>query len=332
MPPLKGLKGNKSLIIIKKKRYMVAGGGHGSSAWKIAYADFVTAMMAFFLLMWLVNSMSHEAERGTYQYFDPLNVSDASSGAGGLLGGETITSDGAMQDVTATPGEPGPPKMTVEEEQKEFEEVVEKIKESLAAHPEMEELAKSLVMEITPEGLKIQIVDQFKKPMFPKGSSMLYYDAQQLLATVVKSIKDLPQKLVITGHTDTSPYRGTGYSNWDLSTDRANAVRRFLAKTLSSDRFFEVAGKADAEPFNADDPLHPSNRRISLMLKSIAAHPPAGGKASPSKTQGPEQSRKPEKPQGPKFFQIEEGQGLPLQGKPPESKKPAKAPQKAPQE
>lgn len=287
MPPLKN---NKNLVVIKKKRYVLAGGGHGGSAWKIAYADFVTAMMAFFLLMWLVNSMSHEADKGTYEYFDPLNVSDASSGAGGVLGGETIKSDGTMQDTTGTPGEPGVPAgtegdmaeldrmqaldadaiVTAEQEKKEFEEVEKKIQEAIESNPDMKELAKNLLMEITPEGLKIQIVDQFKKPMFPKGSSMLYYDAQQLLTTVAASIKDLPQPLMITGHTDTSQYRKGGYSNWDLSTDRANAVRRFLAKTLSPHRFFEIGGKADTDPLLAHDPLAPSNRRISITLKSIA--------------------------------------------------------------
>lgn len=333
MPPLKGLKGNVSLIIIKKKRHILTGGGHGGSAWKIAYADFVTAMMAFFLLMWLVNSMSHEADKGTFEFFDPLSVSDASSGSGGVLGGQTITSDGAMPDVTATPAEEKrpiedqggipeldmmnpveeKPKMTAEQERKEFEEAKEKIEEYLESSPEMKEVAKNLLMEITSEGLKIQIVDQFKRPMFPSGSSMLYYDAQQLLNVVAKTIKDLPQQITITGHTDNRQYTRGGYSNWDLSTDRANAVRRYLMKMLAADRILEIAGKADTDPLLVNDPLAPSNRRVSILLKSIA---------SSSQEEAPKKKGKEAT-----LFRKEDVQPVFPVDKPRESKIPVKTPQ-----
>jgi chemotaxis protein MotB len=318
MPPFKpkAPSGEKEapVIIIKKKKRAHKTEIHHSSGWKIAYADFVTAMMAFFLLMWLINTMSNEQKKGISNYFDPVGESESASGAGGVLGGQTIMAEGVMQDVRATP-QAGPPvgsqgdvsdapkqSPSQEKEQEDFEEVQKKIREQVEQSPELRELSENLMMDITDEGLRIQLVDRSKKPMFASASSLLYTDALKLLSLVGQSIRPVPNKITISGHTDAFRYsKSGGYSNWELSSDRANSARRALESIVGYARIAQVSGKADTEPLIADNPNDPTNRRISIVLVRRAGR---GKKAEPSGEVSKEASgggeKKPAKPASPR--------------------------------
>lgn len=292
--------GDGNVIIIKK----VKKGGHGShgGAWKIAYADFVTAMMAFFLLMWLLANTSEEQKEGIADYFTPNpRVSSSTSGSDGVLGGKTITEEGAMIDdrsaigvqVTLPPAEEteeepdpdAPPgetasakaareaeeaaqKAKFEEETKQFDEAEAALKRAIVEAPELRELVNNLVVDHTPEGLRIQLVDQNKKSMFPSGKADMFEHTTKLMELVVKAIGDLPQNISIKGHTDATPFAGrNGYTNWELSTDRANASRRALISGgLSPERVVSVVGRAAMDPLIVEDPRSPQNRRISIIL------------------------------------------------------------------
>ena len=312
-------------IIIKKVK-KVAHGHHGG-AWKVAYADFVTAMMAFFLLLWLLQATTEEQKLGIADYFAPSSISRNTSGSGGLMGGKTFTKKGARPndqspigvivklptnppdwdndgdpvESTATeetgaggqsdgaPDEDGETQQTGESEQAEdiqqaeaerIEELLAKreeeqfamaeeaLREAIEAVPELQGLANNLLIDQTPEGLRVQIVDEEGKSMFPSGSAEMYEHTQKLIALVVGAVKQLPQQVAIKGHTDGAPFiNEQGYSNWELSTDRANSSRRALLKDgLPIDRIASVIGLADTEHLDQDDPLSPRNRRISIIL------------------------------------------------------------------
>jgi chemotaxis protein MotB len=334
-------------IIIKK----IKKGGHGAhhgGAWKVAYADFVTAMMAFFLLMWLLNATSDEQKMGISDYFDPIGVSQGATGAGGVLGGLSVKSDGVLQDVTASPtlgpplgsegesaeegqgasaghfasgqgygedelGEPSSKygednlvqkegKAVAAEESnlsheeiedmrkkveafdaKQLERTEMKIKQAIQDVPELKEYAEHLIVEQTPEGLRIQILDQAKKSMFPLGSSRMYAYTTKIIENVAKVVASLPNRIAVTGHTDAKQYtQRSSYTNWELSTDRANASRRvLLGGGIPLQRIFSVIGKADTDLLVKDQPFSPINRRISITLlkKSITAPKGKDGKA-----------------------------------------------------
>ncbi len=271
-------------IIVKKIKK--SGGGHHGGAWKVAYADFVTAMMAFFLLLWLLNVTTEEQKMGIADYFDPNpKVSTTVSGANGMLGGLTISKDGAMvkdaQPVTpqqeATPAlKPGQEKMTDEKlkeelrkrEEENFKKAEKAIKAAMSSSSELKELEKNLKMDMTPEGLRIQIVDQDGKPMFPSGSAEMYDRTQKLLAKVSEVIRKMPNEISVRGHTDSIPYsNGAGYGNWELSADRANASRRVLVGAgFPENRVTNVLGKADKDHLMSDKPNDAENRRISIIL------------------------------------------------------------------
>ncbi|TQV80591.1 flagellar motor protein MotB [Denitrobaculum tricleocarpae] len=290
--------GGGNIIIIKK----VKKGGHGShgGAWKIAYADFVTAMMAFFLLMWLLANTTEEQKKGIADYFTPTTrVSSTTSGSDGVLGGQTVTEEGAMISdrsaigiqVTLPPAEESEPdpdappeetaaakaareaeeaarKAKFEEETKQFDEAKAALKRAIIEAPELSELVNNLVVDNTPEGLRIQLVDQDGKSMFPSGRADMFEHTAKLMALVVKAIGDLPQNISIKGHTDATPFSGAnGYSNWELSTDRANASRRALIDSgLTPERVVSVVGRAAMDPLIIEDPRSPQNRRISIIL------------------------------------------------------------------
>ena len=306
-------------IIIKKVRK----GGHAAhhgGAWKVAYADFVTAMMAFFLLLWLLNVTTDVQKRGIADYFDPTITSKSTSGAGGVLGGQTIGSPGSEtvpmsrpsidlsraslrqpddgddgdsggtagpdSDQTDQGGGPAaqpssqtqqaPQKLTAEElekqlaerEQKRFEAAKAALEQAVKEVPELRALANNLLIDETSEGLRIQLVDQDKTPMFPLGSAEMLDPAKKLMALVAQVILKLPNKISITGHTDSTQYAlSAKYSNWELSADRANASRReFLAEGLPPSRIERVTGVADQDPLDKADPSAPQNRRISVVL------------------------------------------------------------------
>lgn len=256
---------------------------HGG-AWKVAYADFVTAMMAFFLLLWLLNVTTDEQKNAISNYFDPSHpqISEATSGAGGVLGGLTMSPQGAMssnenplvpQQVNRERlrGSNSKSKLNGAKEaaeKKKFEEVAEKIKKAIQENKELAKLAKNVLIDITPEGLRIQIIDQDNEPMFPSGSAAMFDKTENLLKKITEAIVAMPNELSLRGHTDAARYsKETKYGNWELSADRANAARRtVIASGFPIERLNNVMGKADKEPLIPENPLDPRNRRLTLIL------------------------------------------------------------------
>jgi chemotaxis protein MotB len=276
------MSGNKPVVIKKVKK--VIGGGHHGGAWKVAYADFVTAMMAFFLLMWLINTTSPEQKRGIADYFAPASVSRSSQGSDGLLGGTAFQEDGARasgsnrkldEELSTAEGEKSSSEPTEDaltqamanRETADFASAQASLRQAMQDLPDYAELSRNLIIEQTPEGLNIQLVDQEGRAMFQGSSAEPLPRTQQLLEMVSRAIEQLPNRISISGHTDSVAPGRAGYSNWDLSADRANAARRILEKAgVDADRLYQVAGKGDREPLYPDDPDLPANRRISIVL------------------------------------------------------------------
>ncbi|MDP3739399.1 MAG: flagellar motor protein MotB [Hyphomonadaceae bacterium] len=283
--------GNKSVVIKKVKK--VIGGGHHGGAWKVAYADFVTAMMAFFLLMWLINTTSPEQKRGIADYFAPASVSRSTQGSDGLLGGTAFQEDGARASGSNRQielelasesrsrkqgGGEGPgtgqasedavaSALAARRQGAEFASAEASLRQALQDMPDYAELSKHLIVDQTPEGLRIQLVDQEGRAMFSGASAEPLARTKQLLEAVSKVIEKLPNRVTISGHTDTGATGRAGYTNWDLSSDRANSARRILeAEGIDEDRIYQVTGKSSAEPLYPDDPDQPANRRISIVL------------------------------------------------------------------
>ncbi len=284
--------GDKAPIIIK--RVKKAAHGHHGGAWKVAYADFVTAMMAFFLLLWLLNAVTEQQLNGVADYFTPIAASTRESGAGGMLGGQTV-GEGASQSRTgATAAVVLPPpsigsggsEMTDPNQssqdaesaaiqaaqeakaQMQFEQVQQELKQQISGVPDLAPLANSLLVENTPEGVRIQVMDQDKIDMFAPGSANLYPRAKELLAQIAKVIRKMPNKISITGHTDPSTaVDPSGYTNWELSSDRALASRRALLDGGLDDRQInKVTGVSDREPIDRGQIRSPRNRRVSIVL------------------------------------------------------------------
>ncbi|MBL8628474.1 MAG: flagellar motor protein MotB [Rhodospirillaceae bacterium] len=283
--------GKEGVTIVK--RIKKGGEGHHGGAWKVAYADFVTAMMAFFLLLWLLNAVTEEQLNGIADYFTPIAASTRESGAGGMLGGQTL-GEGASQSRTGSTSavilpppsigsggedntDPSESKEQTESdqesqmearEQKEFEQAVTDIKKAISGIPELAPMASSLLIDSTPEGLRIQILDQDKIDMFAPGSANLYPRARELLAQIARIIKKLPNKVSIAGHTDPSGFVDpTGYTNWELSSDRALATRRALLEGgMEDNQLAKVTGAADRDPMDPQQPRSPRNRRVSIVL------------------------------------------------------------------
>jgi chemotaxis protein MotB len=326
-------------IIIRREEPEGHVGSHG--AWKVAYADFMTAMMAFFLLMWLVNMTTIEQKTGLADYFTPSNaLSHSQSGFGAPFGGHTPYDNGALasdrggvqvmnvvtppvteveDDDSDTPSrtvtyrdngeakQPEPRRQQVkhaggpmehiapkpsddiaagggsgvdpassdtalraEQERREkaaFQTAAQQIKDLVAKDPALADLAKQLMVDITPEGLRIQLLDEEHQPMFPTGSTALTDRAKALLLKITPVLMKLPEQLSITGHTDAAAYRGTDRTNWELSADRANATRRLFAEAgLPESRVQMVTGRADRDPLIPGDPLAPANRRIAIVV------------------------------------------------------------------
>lgn len=294
-----GKDNSKRPIIIKKIKK--GGGGHHGGAWKVAYADFVTAMMAFFLLLWLLNVSTKEQLDGIADYFTPTSASVATSGAGGVMGGLNMTTEGTLtsdkKNTASTENKPSDveekntdeiatdkgskkkvsetdyEKLKAQEEEQQFQQAMNDIKQAIQDDPELKELAKNLIVDMTPEGLRIQIVDQQGKSMFPSGSAKMYDETNELISKVSSIITKLPQKISVRGHTDSVPYGDAAtYDNWNLSADRANASRQALMQSgLTPDRISNVSGKADTEHLFPNDPTSPQNRRISIIL--MREHP-----------------------------------------------------------
>ena len=298
-------------IIVKRVRKS-GGQPHHGGAWKVAYADFVTAMMAFFLLLWLLNATTEEQRTAISNYFAPASVSETKSGAGGLLDGRSLD-EGPMAAPGGPPGLvfalPPPPAEAVEEaegpgadeamrdaddarnpaserakidpndkaalakaaamqERLQFEQAAAQLRQAMQETPELQQLAASLMVDQTSEGLRIQIVDQDRVEMFPRGSSVMHPHTRALLQKVVTAVQSLPHQIAVAGYTDATPYASDkGYSNWELSTDRANASRRALVELgLDYRRITRVVGRADTDLLVPEHPASPRNRRISITL------------------------------------------------------------------
>jgi chemotaxis protein MotB len=282
-------------VVIKRVKKVVGGGHHGG-AWKVAYADFVTAMMAFFLLMWLINTTSPEQRRGIADYFAPASVSQSTSGAGGILAGTALGKQGTKADGSMSIIEelaPEAPKNTKDsgqssdssgaasdqldekalreqlraKEEAALQSAAASLRQSIQSMPELAELSKQIIVEVTPEGLRIQLVDQEGRSMFDQGSAKPNPRAQVLLRAVGKIVNQLPNRVTISGHTNVSANGRTADTDWGLSQSRANEARRILQTTgVVADRIAAVNGKANAEPLYPDDPMLAGNRRIAIVL------------------------------------------------------------------
>ena len=268
-------------IIIKK----VKKGGHAvhGGAWKIAYADFVTAMMAFFLLMWLLGSTTEGDKKGIADYFQsPLKVALLNGGSGS--GDSSSVLKGGGQDLTRSGGQVkrgdvDAPRSTVNlqalrheqraAEAAKLQEISEQVESELKNSAKLAQYASQIKMDMTRDGLRIQIVDEQARPMFDSGSAVVKPHMRELLRAIGSVLQEVPNRLTLEGHTDATPFPGgdRGYSNWELSADRANASRRELvAGGLTEDRVLRVLGLAYSQPFNRKDPAEPQNRRISIIV------------------------------------------------------------------
>jgi chemotaxis protein MotB len=317
------------------KRIEEGGRAHHGGAWKVAYADFVTAMMAFFLLMWLLNATTEEQRRGLADYFNPsAALASSTSGSGMPFGGRTPHSVGDMaadtgairiergprptnieeeddsdrpaelvarldgpqgdQEVLArrvADGDSGPGggqrssgggeaetfvespreretrRVAAEREQQSLEGMVEALRETFLADPVLAELARQVLVEIAPEGLRIQLLEADGQPMFASGGAAPTERARLMIRTVAQAAARLPNAIQVTGHTDSAPFRGGARSNWDLSAERANATRRLLAEGgVGDERIRGVTGMADRDLLLPAQPQAAGNRRVAITL------------------------------------------------------------------
>ncbi|MEK8090653.1 flagellar motor protein MotB [Thermithiobacillus plumbiphilus] len=268
----------KRPIIIKKIK-KAAHGAHGG-AWKLAYADFVTAMMAFFLLMWLLGSTTRADLQGIAEYFkNPMKVSmSGGSGAGDAesiiqMGGEDLTRSTGQVKMT-NEGRKTITTKAVENDTSRLEALKKKLEAAIAKSPVLRQFRNQLKIDITSEGLRIQIVDEAKRPMFELASARLEPYARDILREIAPIINELPNRISILGHTDARAYAGTGsgYSNWELSADRANAARRELVMGgLNGDKLMRVQGLSSSVLYDDKDAFNPINRRISIIVMNRKA-------------------------------------------------------------
>ncbi|MBI4184188.1 MAG: flagellar motor protein MotB [Proteobacteria bacterium] len=303
---------HEEATIIKKKKKHGHEGHHGG-AWKVAYADFVTAMMAFFLLLWILGMTNAQQKKGIADYFTPTALTQSSvSGAGQILGGTQFAEQGNLKagglspreapgatesftgrerevrgtlEGSVAPQQQGPsseasglaaPILTETQPAKpRLDEAERRLREALAQSAELRGLASHLIIEQTSEGLRIQLVDRDNRPMFPLGGATMYDYTQEILAAVAGAIKDIPNKISITGHTDATPFvGGRNRSNWELSLERANASRLALVSAgVKEDRFSLVSGAAATQLLVPNEPAAPANRRVSILLLRGANEP-----------------------------------------------------------
>ena len=257
-------------IIIKRKK-VVAGGHHGGS-WKVAFADFATAMMAFFLVLWLTATASPEQKKAVEGYFrDPVGFTEGGSPNPVDLEGSASVVNEASPDIESS-------QIQIEDEvvdelsetleQRRMQELFQELKEQIKQDATLQEFKDQLLIDITDEGLRIQIVDRSGRPMFDSGRAELKYYSQDILFELAKTLGSVNNKLSITGHTDSTPFSGRpGYTNWELSADRANTARRALvAGGVRQQQIARVVGLSDSVLFDNEDPNAPVNRRISIIV------------------------------------------------------------------
>ncbi len=269
---------------------------HGG-AWKVAYADFVTAMMAFFLLLWLLNASTDEQKHGIANYFEPESIlTGDKSGESGLLAGMAIGAVGTLKsagsppsitvniptaggpksiegkgEVALTSKNPNPDSTNLEarsREEESFDHAQADLRLAVEQSDELKDFQDSLLIDKTPDGLRILLIDQEKLSMFEPGSAVLNPYFEALLKIVTRIVRRYPNPVTISGHTDTEPASGrSNYTNWELSGDRANAARRIMEGAgLKPDRIATVIGRAGTEPLYPKEPASPRNRRVSILL------------------------------------------------------------------
>jgi len=287
---------NEQPFIIK--RVKKAAHAHHGGAWKIAYADFVTAMMAFFLLLWLISMTTPEQKKGLADYFAPPNVSESTSGAGGVMGGTAFTEQGAKiaadskkDSLTAPASNEAGPQMeargglnekggndndAVKASQvnlqssynQEFHAAAASIRTAWQANPDITEIADSLKIEEREDGLNIQLLDHDGRPMFPEGSKYPFEATRQAIAAIAPILQKLSSQVKVSGHTAAGAiYPNPRYGAWDLSTDRANVVRSILGEFgLSDDHISQVTGRASADPLFPNDPYLAGNERVEITV------------------------------------------------------------------
>jgi chemotaxis protein MotB len=285
--------GNEKQQVLVKKIKPPPAAAHGG-AWKVAYADFVTAMMAFFLLFWLLSAATEQQLQGISNYFKPIGARTGSMGSEGMFGGvsgneagpipkhlqvpqvamtsdATIGSEQVEQETQIQDLKEDLPNITNvkrENEAKQFKAAEAAIQQALDEVPELRNLHEAVKVEITPEGLQIQLIDQTGQSMFKAGGAELNEHTKELLLLISSVVERLPNKIAISGHTDSTPYRSQpGKTNWELSLDRANAGRREMETSgIPSGRFSKVVGLADTAPLFPEDPEAPGNRRLVVTL------------------------------------------------------------------
>ena len=307
-----GKNNDRPIIVVKRKKKGIE--GHHGGAWKVAYADFVTAMMAFFLVMWLVTAVSKEQRAAIFDYFKNPSMEEGKSvraapgqmGPGGAstspinlgggldgprtgmakptdLGSNTIfvrkreleTKDHNPASKEGTKGETVEQarERVAEAEHKKLETLMVELKEAVSKSQALEPFKDQLLLDITPEGIRIQIVDAQNRPMFDVGSARLRDYTQSILKELTPYLSSVPNRISITGHTDIRPYPGQGgYSNWELSADRANAARRALVNAgMPDEKIARVVGLSSSVLFDRQDPQNPINRRISIVIMTKQA-------------------------------------------------------------
>ena len=277
------------IIVIKKKG---GHGGHHGGAWKVAYADFVTAMMALFIVLWLM-AQNDPVKKAVAGYFnDPR-------GTGSLLGTTMSGTGPATGSGTGTGAA-----SAADQNQQKLQELKEKLEKEIEARKDLEKLIKQIEITITPEGLRIELLEDKNGTFYQSGSARLSPSGQELLALLASELKTLPNQLLIEGHTDAAQYStDANYSNWELSADRANSARRLLQQGgVRGDQVTQVRGYADQFLRVKSDPYDPSNRRISILVKNASDGTPppnikngelVGGAGGAGKAQGAESTNTP---------------------------------------
>ncbi len=258
--------------------------GHHGGAWKVAYADFVTAMMALFLVLWLVSQADIKVKQAIANYFRAPGVFDSLQG--GILS--------QAKKVSQEPSE-----LTSKDDDQMLFITAQKLKEQFSTRPEFSKYKDQVKIEITDEGLRIQLIDKAERVSFPSASAELTPEAQAILTEIASGICTLPNKINIGGHTDSHIFgTNNGYTNWELSTDRANAARRVLETVcVKPEQIHRIVGFADTEPMDKSDPFAPANRRISITVLRLAGEPTDGTQiVSASQTESGVEPQKKESP------------------------------------
>ena len=269
------MENNQPIIIKRVERF---GGGHHGGAWKIAFADFATAMMAFFLVLWLMSSATPEQLIAVAGYFkDPVGFSDSGSPYVIDLGGspEMSPNQTLNPEVKTTPSPDTVPiesdtseSKAEEVEQERLEMLLQELQNKVEENPQLQKFKDQILFEITQDGLRIQIMDADNRPMFDSGSARLKPYFEDILLAMADTIKSVPNKISISGHTDATPFVGNGgFGNWELSANRANAARRALvAGSYPDPQVARVVGYASSALYDRENPTNPVNRRIDIVV------------------------------------------------------------------